>query len=101
MNFGLGLPFFAHLDLPNIDQWCSLGEQVKDLGKLQGPMAAEQLDKETIHWLRHTAATDQIDLGIPLDRLSDNLGHSELGTPYKYVLPEGRRKMATIARLWS
>ena len=101
MNFGLELPFFAHPDLPNIVQWCSLGEQVKDLGKLQGPMTAEQVGKETTHWLRDTAATDQIDLGIPLDRLSDNLGHSELGTPYKYVLPERRRKMAAIARLWS
>ncbi len=62
-------------------------------------MTAEQVGKETTHWLRDTAATDQIALGIPPDRLSDNLGHSKLGTRYQYVLPERRRKMAAIERL--
>jgi hypothetical protein len=45
-------------------------------------------------------ATPQVARGVPLDILSDNLGHSGLGTTSIYVLPERRRKMAAIERLW-
>ena len=63
-------------------------------------MAAERLGTATTHWLKQTIATDQITLEIPLDRLSDNLGHSGLGAPCKYVPPERRRQMAAIEQPW-
>lgn len=39
----------------------------------------------TTHWLRHTAATHQLDAGVPLLTVRDNLRHSSVSTTERYL----------------
>jgi len=41
--------------------------------------------KVTPHMLRHTAATMQLDLGVDLETVRDNLGHSSIKTTQGYL----------------
>lgn len=69
-------------------------------GDIRDPKAEERLRKATTHWLRHTAATDAIAREVPLDIVSDNLGHSDLRTTSIYIKPGRQRKMEAIENLW-
>ena len=60
----------------------------------------ERLLKATTHWLRHTSATDAVARGVPLDVVSNNLGHSDLKTTSIYVQAERSRKMEEVEKLW-
>jgi site-specific recombinase XerD len=68
--------------------------------ELRDPKAAGRLRKATTHWLRHTSATDAVARGVPLDIVSDNLGHSDLKTTSIYVQAERQRKMEETEKLW-
>ncbi len=39
----------------------------------------------TTHWLRHTAGTHQLDAGVPLLTVRDNLRHSSVSTTERYL----------------
>ena len=46
--------------------------------------SAHILRKASVHWLRHTCATHQVDAGIDIRVVKDNLRHSLLETTMKY-----------------
>ena len=41
--------------------------------------------KASVHTLRHTFSTHQVNNGLPLPQLKEILGHKKLETTYKYV----------------
>lgn len=45
----------------------------------------QQLRKVTAHWFRHSAATNQLEAGIPLATVRDNLRHSNISTTSNYL----------------
>jgi site-specific recombinase XerD len=49
---------------------------------------ADQLEKASAHWLRHTAASHMADEGIDLRLVRDNLGHESLTTTNQYLHAE-------------
>jgi integrase len=50
---------------------------------------ADQLDRASAHWLRHTAGFDMVDSGIDLGSVRDNLGHSSVSSTYSlYLYPK-------------
>ena len=48
------------------------------------PAAAFTIEKVSTHWLRHTSATHQVDAGIDIRIVKENLRHSMLETTMKY-----------------
>lgn len=52
--------------------------------KLIDPNAAFTINKASTHWLRHTSATHQVDAGIDIRVVKENLRHSMLETTMKY-----------------
>lgn len=52
--------------------------------KLHDPAAAFIIEKVSTHWLRHTSATHQVDAGIDIRVVKENLRHSLLETTMKY-----------------
>lgn len=52
--------------------------------KLIDPAAAFIIEKVSTHWLRHTSATHQVDAGIDIRVVKENLRHSMLETTMKY-----------------
>lgn len=52
--------------------------------KLIDPSAAFTINKASTHWLRHTSATHQVDAGIDIRIVKENLRHSMLETTMKY-----------------
>lgn len=52
------------------------------------PYLADKLDAASTHWLRHTSASHQLDAGIPLLVVSQNLRHSNIQTTRKYLHTE-------------
>lgn len=55
-------------------------DQIRDLH----PHIAYALDNMSPHWLRHTAATHQVDSGLDIRMVKDNLRHSMLETTMRY-----------------
>lgn len=51
----------------------------------QSPEHAQVLRQASAHWLRHTDATHQIEAGVPLIVVRDNLRHSSVQTTEGYV----------------
>ena len=49
------------------------------------PEQARLLQSVTTHWLRHTAATHQLDAGVPLLVVRDNLRHASVSTTSIYL----------------
>ena len=74
-NVAIGL-VFAGSDLPHIVHWG------RPLAKPDTLLAA------STHWLRHTAASHQLDAGVPLLVVSQNLRHSTIQTTRKYLHTE-------------
>lgn len=55
---------------------------------------ARLLRGATTHWLRHTAATHQLDAGVPLLVVRDNLRHASVQTTERYLHVEPDRQHA-------
>lgn len=51
----------------------------------QDPSAAHLFMKSSAHWLRHSSATYQVESGIDVVTVKDNLRHSNIDTTMKYV----------------
>ena len=51
---------------------------------LVDPSAAYVIDKVSTHWLRHTSATHQVDAGIDIRVVKENLRHSLIETTMRY-----------------
>jgi integrase len=49
---------------------------------------ADELDRASAHWLRHTAGSHQADGGVDLRTIRDNLGHVSLNTTSLYLHTE-------------
>jgi site-specific recombinase XerD len=52
--------------------------------EMRDPAAAFVIEQVSTHWLRHTSATHQVDAGIDIRVVKDNLRHSLLETTMKY-----------------
>jgi len=51
-----------------------------------------QLLNATAHWIRHTSATHQIELGLPVQHVSAILRHSKIDTTLRYVHQDRREQ---------
>ncbi|MCG5078618.1 tyrosine-type recombinase/integrase [Paraburkholderia tagetis] len=63
---------------------------------------ADELDRASAHWLRHTAGSHQADGGVDLRTIRDNLGHVSLNTTSLYLHAEDdarHRETATRHRM--
>lgn len=49
---------------------------------------ADELERASAHWLRHTAGSHQADSGVDLRTIRDNLGHVSLNTTSLYLHTE-------------
>jgi integrase len=60
---------------------------------------ADELERASAHWLRHTAGSHQADGGVDLRTVRDNLGHVSLNTTSLYLHEEeDKRHRETVAR---
>jgi site-specific recombinase XerC len=60
---------------------------------------AEELERASAHWLRHTAGSRHADGGVDLRTMRDNLGHVSLTTTSLYLQAEDdARHAATVER---
>ena len=60
---------------------------------------ADELERASAHWLRHTAGSHQADGGIDLRTVRDNLGHVSLNTTSLYLHQEDdKRHRETVNR---
>ncbi|WP_374193492.1 tyrosine-type recombinase/integrase [Trinickia mobilis] len=60
---------------------------------------ADELERASAHWLRHTAGSHQADGGVDLRTIRDNLGHVSLNTTSLYLHTEDdERHRETVAR---
>ncbi|MBY0378857.1 MAG: tyrosine-type recombinase/integrase, partial [Burkholderiales bacterium] len=74
-------PISASMLYKLIKNTCS---EVAQLVKITDPSAAFVIDQVSTHWLRHTSATHQVDAGIDIRVVKENLRHSMLETTMKY-----------------
>ena len=58
--------------------------QISSQVELIDPAAAYVIDKVSTHWLRHTSATHQVDAGIDIRIVKENLRHSLIETTMRY-----------------
>lgn len=67
--------------------------------KLTDPASAFVIARVSTHWLRHTSATHQVDAGIDIRTVKENLRHSMLETTMKYQhTAEDDRYQETISK---
>lgn len=66
--------------------------QAADYLRETDPFGAERLSLASTHWLRHTAATHQVDAGMDIRTVSKNLRHSRLETTMRYQHAENDRR---------
>ncbi|MGF7000812.1 tyrosine-type recombinase/integrase [Paraburkholderia sp. GAS32] len=60
---------------------------------------ADELDRASAHWLRHTSGSHQADGGVDLRTVRDNLGHVSLNTTSLYLHEEeDKRHRETVKR---
>lgn len=60
---------------------------------------ADELERASAHWLRHTAGSHQADGGVDLRTIRDNLGHVSLNTTSLYLhTEEDERHRETVDR---
>lgn len=57
---------------------------ISTLLKTVDPAAAYVIEKVSTHWLRHTSATHQVDAGIDIRVVKENLRHSLIETTMRY-----------------
>lgn len=53
--------------------------------EIQDPSAAYLFRKSSAHWLRHSSATHQVESGIDVVTVKENLRHSNIDTTMRYV----------------
>ncbi len=63
--------------------------QVKEID----PAAAYVIERVSTHWLRHTSATHQVDAGIDIRVVKENLRHSLLETTMRYQHMEDEARL--------
>lgn len=63
-------------------------KQVFRLAAERHPALADTLLAASTHWLRHTAASHQLEAGVPLLVVSQNLRHSTIQTTRRYLHTE-------------
>lgn len=56
------------------------------------PTSSYTIKQASTHWLRHTSATHQVDAGIDIRIVKDNLRHSLLETTIKYQHTENEKR---------
>ena len=75
-------------------------QQVATVVRQRDPQLAAKLQHASTHWLRHTSASHQLDAGVPLLVVSQNLRHASIQTTRKYLHTEDdARHEATQALL--
>jgi site-specific recombinase XerD len=62
--------------------------------------SAERLARASIHWIRHTHASNSIARGTRVEIEQQILGHASLATTTVYVTIEGKRRMKAITQFW-
>lgn len=62
----------------------STASKIATFVKIKDPAAAFVIEKVSTHWMRHTSATHQVDAGIDIRIVKENLRHSMLETTMKY-----------------
>ena len=60
---------------------------------------ASRLEAASTHWLRHTSASHQLDAGVPLLVVSQNLRHASIQTTRKYLHTEDDARHAATQAL--
>ncbi|WP_281661236.1 tyrosine-type recombinase/integrase [Microvirgula aerodenitrificans] len=60
---------------------------------------ASRLEAASTHWLRHTSASHQLDAGVPLLVVSQNLRHASIQTTRKYLHSEDDARHAATQAL--
>ena len=72
-----------------------IADSIRDID----PSSAFIIEKVSTHWLRHTSATHQVDAGIDIRIVKENLRHSLLETTMRYQHTDGdTRHMETIKK---
>lgn len=72
---------------------------IAQMVKPMDPSAAYVIEKVSTHWLRHTSATHQVDAGIDIRIVKENLRHSLLETTMRYQhTEEDARHKETIKK---
>jgi site-specific recombinase XerD len=66
-------------------------ERLRLRGK-ENSSRADELEKASAHWFRHTAASSMVDEGIDIRQVRDNLGHASLTTTSLYLHDEDDRR---------
>jgi integrase len=59
---------------------------------------ADELDRASAHWLRHTSGSHQADGGVDLRTVRDNLGHVSLNTTSLYLHEEEDKRHRETAK---
>jgi len=62
------------------------------------PTSRQALESASTHWLRHTAASHQLDAGVPLLMVSQNLRHASIQTTRRYLHSEDDARHNESAR---
>ncbi|MDN0073606.1 site-specific integrase [Crenobacter sp. SG2303] len=62
------------------------------------PAIRQVLESASTHWLRHTAASHQLDAGVPLLMVSQNLRHASIQTTRRYLHSEDDARHAETGR---
>ncbi|CUA84637.1 Site-specific recombinase XerD [Gulbenkiania indica] len=101
---GENTPLLAQIPLRKAGPLLPLGDKgiylvVRELfrraaQRTDDPGICQQLKQATTHWLRHTAATHQLEAGVPLIVVSQNLRHSNLQTTRRYLHTEDEARHA-------
>jgi integrase len=73
--------------------------RIAEAWQADDPTRAGQLRRVSTHWLRHTAASHQVDAGNPIHHVQQNLRHSSIATTSIYLHTEDdARHAATTER---
>ncbi|MTD33823.1 tyrosine-type recombinase/integrase [Paludibacterium sp. dN 18-1] len=62
------------------------------------PALRRELEQATPHWMRHTAASHQLEAGVPLLVVSQNLRHASIQTTRRYLHTEDDARHAASRR---
>ena len=69
-----------------------ISSKVADILKHEDINASINIRKLSTHWLRHTSATHQVDAGIDIRIVKENLRHSRLETTMRYQHTEQEKR---------
>ncbi|WP_322348747.1 tyrosine-type recombinase/integrase [Orrella marina] len=72
----------VHLIIKNVFK--GTAEQIRTRDPAQ-EMRAQQIERASAHWLRHTAGSHMANNQIDLRHVRDNLGHESLNTTNRYL----------------